>query len=338
MSDASNPAPRVLVRADDRGPDFPVGHPYNPNAEVHGHVLSRMAGLRRIAVNRVWLPPGKESACYHLHHREEEWAYVLQGGGIAEVDGAEHAVAAGDFLGFPPGVAHQVRNPSAEDLVLLVGGEVIPDVEVADFPKLRRRLVRTGARLAVYPLDAEIPFLPEGAGLPPAFFGIEKPREPPRLLIRAAERDAPRTFRHPQNPAAEVHLTPLSRPCGLRRIAVVLTRLPAGRDSFVHHVHLHDEEWMFVLSGRGIAEIGDREHEIGPGDFLGFPAGGPPHGVRSAPAEELVYLQGGDAWSRSTIEIVDFPRLGLRKTFVGTRSATTFPLDAAAEARGAGGD
>lgn len=330
MADTTPTAPRVLVRASERGPAFPTGHPYNPRAEVHGWLLSRMAGLARIAVNLVWLPPGKDSAIYHRHHREEEWAYVIEGRGVAEVDDVEHELGPGDFLGFPPGVAHQVRNPSAEPLRLLVGGEVIPDVEVADFPRLGRRLVRIGSRLAVYPLDAEVPFLPEGVELPAAYFGVAPRGEAARVLVRAADRGAARRYRHPENPRAEVHLTALSRPAGLSRVAVVHTRVPAGHDSFVHHVHRHDEEWMFVLAGRGVAAIGDVEHEIGPGDFLGFPPG-VAHEARSAGDEELVYVQGGDAWSRSSVEIVDFPRLGLRKTFVGTRLAATFRLDAARE-------
>jgi quercetin 2,3-dioxygenase len=45
-------------------------------------------------------------------------------------------------------------------------------------------------------------------------------------------------------------------------------------------------------------------------------------------------VQGGDAWTRTSLDIVDFPRLGLRRTFVGTRSAMTFPLDAALERKG----
>ncbi len=45
----------------------------------------------------------------------------------------------------------------------------------------------------------------------------------------------------------------------------------------------------------------------------------------------LIYVHGGDAWSRSTIEIVDFPQLGLRRTLVGTREVATFPLAAALE-------
>jgi quercetin 2,3-dioxygenase len=332
MPDATS-SPRVLVRATERGPEGGMSHPYNPRSEIHGFMLSRAAGLRRIAVNLVWLPPGKESAIYHRHHREEEWLYVLAGRGVVEIEDAEHAVGPGDFVAFPPGVAHHLRNEGAARLELLEGGEVIPDVDVGDFPRLRRRLVRTGRRIAVYPLDAEVPFIPGVSELPPELTGDTGRRENPRMLVRAAERGEARAFHHPQNPAAEVLLTPLSRPGGLLRLAVVHARVPAGKESFVYHVHQHDEEWMFVLSGRGLAEIGDRVEEIGPGDFLGFPARGPAHGTRAAPGEELVYVTGGDAWSRDTIDIVDFPRLGLRRTFVGTRDALTFPMDAALERR-----
>ncbi len=328
----TSPAPRVLVRAGERGPESSSGHPYNPRSEVHGWVLSRMAGLGRIAVNLAWVPPGKESAIHHVHHREEEWLFVLEGRGIAEVGDADHPIGPGDFLGFPPGVSHHLRNESSERLLFLEGGEVIPDVEVADFPRLRRRLVRVGRRLAAYPLDAEIPFLPGATELPAGFFPGEL-GAPPRVLVRAGERGAPRLYQHPENARSEVHLSALSRPAGLRRVAVGLTRVPAGKESYARHVHLRDEEWMYVLSGRGTAEICEGEEAIGPGDFLGFAARGPAHHVRGAPGEDLVYVHGGDAWSRSTIEIVDFPRLGLRKTFVGTREAATFPLEAALQAR-----
>jgi uncharacterized cupin superfamily protein len=189
-----------------------------------------------------------------------------------------------------------------------------------------------GTRIAVYPMEAEIPFYPAAEGDPPAT-GEERP-DPARALVRVGDRRAPMVFHHPQNPRAEVHLTALSRPTGLRRVAVVQARVPAGRESYVHHLHHHDEEWMYVLSGRGIAGIGDEEREIGPGDFLGFPAGGPPHDTRALPGEDLVSVQGGDAWSRSTIDIVDYQRLGMRRTFVGTRDALTFTLDAALERRG----
>jgi uncharacterized cupin superfamily protein len=332
MSTMEPGRPRVLVRAAERGEPESSSHPYNPSSEIHGWTISRLAGLQRLAITLAWLPPGKESFAFHLHHREEEWLHVLEGRGEVEVDDAVHAVGPGDFLGFPPGVAHLVRAAPDERLTMLMGGEVITDVEVADFPRLRRRMARFGARFAVYPMESELPFLPAGEQAPGPS-GTGSAGERPRVLVRAGERAPERPYHHPLDPEAEVHLTPLSRPAGLVRVAVGVTRVPAGRPSYVRHVHRHDEEWMYVLAGTGIAEVGDEVHAIGPGDFLGFPAGGPPHNVRAAPGSDVAYLHGGDAWSRRTVEIVDFPTLGLRKTFIGTRDALTFPLDAALERR-----
>jgi quercetin 2,3-dioxygenase len=325
------PRPRILVRATERGPAHRAGHPYNPAAELHGWMISRAAGLSRVAVNLAWVAPGKEAAIFHVHHREEEWVYFLEGRGVVELDDAEHEVGPGDFVAFPPGVAHHVRNASADaPLWLLEGGEIISDVEVADFPRLGRRMVRCGSHVAVYPMDAELEFIPGTKELPREMFGLRPAEAPPRLLVPAAARPPARTYHHPLNPRSEVGLTWLSRPA-LKRISAGLVAVPPGRESFARHVHQHDEEWMYVLSGRGVAQLGDAEEPIGPGDFLGFPAGEPVHHVRAAGDGELLYLQGGDAWSRATIEIVDFPELGLRKTFVGTRSSMTFRVDTAVD-------
>lgn len=322
---------RVLVRAGERGEPHSAGHPYNPNAEIHGWMISRAAGLGRIAVNLAWIPPGKEAAVFHVHHREEEWVFFLEGRGVVDVDGVEHEVGPGDFVAFPPGVAHQVKNTSADArLMLLEGGEIIPDVEVADFPRLGRRMVRFGNRFAVYPIDAEIEFIPGVKEMPREMFGLPPEGPRPRLVVRAAERAEALTYHHPQNPRSEVRITWMSRPA-LKRVSAGIVTVPPGRESFIKHVHLHDEEWMYVLAGKGVATVGDREESIGPGDFLGFPAGGPAHNARASEDGELVYVQGGDAWSRSSIEIVDFPDARLRKTFVGTKLSTTFPLDAALE-------
>lgn len=128
----------------------PFSHPWNPNSEMVGTRLGEQAGLSRIGVNRVRIPAGKESFVYHSHYREEEWIYILSGRGLAEIDGEEFEVAAGDFMGFPtPGVAHHLRNPSGEDLVYLIGGESY-DVEIADFPRLGRRMIRRGQDVEIY--------------------------------------------------------------------------------------------------------------------------------------------------------------------------------------------
>jgi uncharacterized cupin superfamily protein len=124
-------------------------HPWNPNSQIFGTRLGALAGLSRIGVNWARVPAGKESFVYHSHYREEEWIYVVSGRAVAEIDGEEYEVAAGDFMGFPTAVAHHLRNPYDEDLVYLVGGES-HEVEVADFPRLGKRMIRHGQSVEIY--------------------------------------------------------------------------------------------------------------------------------------------------------------------------------------------
>lgn len=135
-------------------------HPWNPSSEVRGTQLGRLLGLERTGVNLVHIAAGKESFVYHSHQREEEWIYILSGRAIAEIDAREFEVGAGDFMAFPtPSVAHHLRNPFQEELVYLMGGENL-DCEIADFPRLGKRMVRAGGSIEVYDLSQGKPFGP----------------------------------------------------------------------------------------------------------------------------------------------------------------------------------
>jgi uncharacterized cupin superfamily protein len=127
-------------------------HPWNPNSEISGTQMGKVLGLTRTGVNFTKIPPGKESFVYHAHHREEEWIYILSGHGIAEVNGEEFEVHAGDFMAFPtPSVAHHLKNSGDEDLVYLMGGENV-EVEVADFPRLGKRMFRRKDAVEIFDL------------------------------------------------------------------------------------------------------------------------------------------------------------------------------------------
>lgn len=157
------PSCPYLLRANEierRETEF--SHPWNPRSTVIGVRLGEALGLERTGVSVARVPPGRESFVYHAHHHEEEWLYILSGCGIAEIDGRELAVGPGDFLAFPaPSVPHHLRNPFEYDLVYLMGGEN-RDCEVSDFPRLGKRVVRTGGELTVYDLADGQPFGPLG--------------------------------------------------------------------------------------------------------------------------------------------------------------------------------
>lgn len=118
---------------------------------------------------------------------------------------------------------------------------------------------------------------------------------------------------HPWNDKSDVYMTRLSEPAGLSRLSLAIARVPPGKESFVYHRHERDEEFLFILSGRGVAEIGEESREVGPGDFMAFPAPhGPAHHLRNPFEEDLVYLMGGE---RSGFDMGHFPRLGRRIVF-----------------------
>jgi mannose-6-phosphate isomerase-like protein (cupin superfamily) len=98
--------------------------------------------------------------------------------------------------------------------------------------------------------------------------------------------------------------------------------LAPGNESFVYHAHLHEEEWVYILSGRATVESDGALHEVAAGDFIAFPTPSEPHILRNTSAEDVVYLTGGE---RSSFDVADFPRHGKRMVRIGER-ATVYEL------------
>jgi uncharacterized cupin superfamily protein len=147
-------APRkpVLFRAADHAKvkEETQSHPLNPSSLIRGISLSEQVGLKRLGFHLLRIAPGKESFIFHSHQTEEEFVYILSGRGIAELGDESVEVGPGDFMGFPtPSIAHHLRNPFQEDLVYISGGER-REMEVADFPRIGKRLVRVGMHVTIY--------------------------------------------------------------------------------------------------------------------------------------------------------------------------------------------
>lgn len=132
------------------------------------------------------------------------------------------------------------------------------------------------------------------------------------VLLRSADIQALAETRrpHPLNSALVRHTRSLGDATGLSTIGVHFVRLEQGDTSSVHHYHHQDEEWVYILSGRGTAEIGDEKYDVEAGDFMGFVAGSLPHCLHNPNAEDLVYLVGGN---RLPFDVCDYPRVGKRR-------------------------
>jgi uncharacterized cupin superfamily protein len=133
---------------------------------------------------------------------------------------------------------------------------------------------------------------------------------PNLYLLRAADIAArSQTFSHPWNPKSELSGYQMGKSTGLRRTGVNFARMAPGKESFVYHSHWQEEEWIYIISGRGIARIDGVEYEVGAGDFMAFPTPGVAHHLANPFEQELVYLMGGES---REIDISDFPDLGKR--------------------------
>jgi uncharacterized cupin superfamily protein len=160
-------------------------------------------------------------------------------------------------------------------------------------------------------------------------------KDPRALALLAADRAGMEedVVRHPLNRNAELHGISLSRKVGLERLGLNLVRVPPGRDSFALHAHAFEEEFVFVLAGRGIVRADDAKFEIARGDFVGFPAGGPAHLLHNPYDEDLVYLAGGE---RREFDVIDFPQAGRRLVRIGGES-TLYPAQSGEPLFGRGG-
>ena len=157
----TNKQPDPLIKAEriKKLPEKTFSHPLNQNSEISGVSLSEAVGLQRIGFHLAKIPPGKESFIYHSHEFEEEFIYILSGKGIAQIDNQEYEVGEGDFMGFPtPSVAHHLKNPFEQDLVYIMGGER-REYEIADFPRLQKRIFRNGQQVQIADLDNLKPFM-----------------------------------------------------------------------------------------------------------------------------------------------------------------------------------
>ncbi|MGB3519066.1 MAG: cupin domain-containing protein [Elainellaceae cyanobacterium] len=138
----------------------------------------------------------------------------------------------------------------------------------------------------------------------------------PFLLRSQAIEESMQTFSHPWNPKSELSGAYLARTAGLKRTGVNIARVPPGKESFVYHAHYQEEEWIYIISGQGIAEVDGLEVEVFQGDFMAFPTPAVAHHLRNAGDQDLVYLAGGE---NLDMDVVDFPHLGKRMFRHGDR-------------------
>lgn len=126
---AAAPAPRAVAIVADEAPPRAKQSNYPPPfaARVAGRVkrpLGDLFGLRNFGVNLTRLRPGAASALHHVHSRQDEFIYVLQGEPTLFTDAGPLRLRPGMVAGFPAGgTPHHVENLTDRDCVILEIGD-----------------------------------------------------------------------------------------------------------------------------------------------------------------------------------------------------------------------
>ena len=96
---------------------------------------------------------------------------------------------------------------------------------------------------------------------------------------------------------------------GLTGFGFHIIEVEPGFETTEHHMHYHEDEAVFVLSGTAIAIIGETETPVKAGDFIGYRKGGLAHSIRNNGNETLRCIVVGE---RLAHDVGDYPKLGKR--------------------------
>ena len=131
-------APAAIAAADVPPRTKPSNYPepfFSRMARREKRALGDFFGLKNFGVNLTRIAPGGESALMHMHSRQDELVYVLEGEPTLATPSGETGLAPGMCAGFPArGEAHHIVNRTDRDVLILEIGDR-PEGDEGSYPK-----------------------------------------------------------------------------------------------------------------------------------------------------------------------------------------------------------
>ena len=261
--------------------------------------LGAAAGATAVGVSRIDIEPGCRPGPVHQHGSEEEIFFVLEGSGLAWVDGAVHEIGVGDTIVYLAGGPVHTVVAGDDGLSVLAYGEnhAPPLVRLPRAGMIRR----AGVWLEASPDD---PLEREAAAGPLPLPG-PTPRPPCSVALGDVEVES--------EEIADFAITErdVARAAGSVRTGLRYNVVPSGKLNCPPHWHAAEHELFVVLDGAGTLELYDNqgalaeEHALRPGHCVSCPAGMRLAHALRAGDEGLTYRAYG---TRDTGEIVYYPR------------------------------
>jgi uncharacterized cupin superfamily protein len=114
--------------------DVPLDKINAPEGSPFGGARRRAGahiGAQKLGYSFFYVPPGQAAFPFHIHSRNEEMIYIIEGEGVLRFGHEETGVGAGTIVACPAGVEfpHQLVNTGAAELRYLV-------VSTMDFPDI----------------------------------------------------------------------------------------------------------------------------------------------------------------------------------------------------------
>ena len=231
-----------------------VGH-----LAVNMRDLGTAAGTVGVGVTRWEVDPGKWSTPAHAELIEEEIFYVLDGSGLAWIDGETYEIGPGDCMVYNAAEEAHTHKAGPDGLDMLAFG---------------MRAYNTGTllpRAGTVRMD------------PATVDASSDPRHPWDREAAAGEPESPAPSKRPPN---IVHFSDatrldvkasidrdLGRSAGSERTGLCHVEIAAGKQGAPHHCHSAEEEIFVILEGGGTLRLGDERAPIRVGHVLGRPPG-----------------------------------------------------------------
>jgi uncharacterized cupin superfamily protein len=114
---------------------------------------------------------------------------------------------------------------------------------------------------------------------------------------------------HFNNPNAKRLNRSLGDATGITGFGVHMIEVQPGDFTSEHHLHYHEDECVYVVSGNGTVFIGDEAYLIEAGDFIAHPKATEAHSIQNTGNVPLICLVVGE---RLTHDVCDYPRLNKR--------------------------
>jgi uncharacterized cupin superfamily protein len=133
MSDEKEPSPIAIRALSAPIRNKPSTYPepfFSRMARREKRPLGDLFGLKNFGVNLTRLVPGGQSSVLHVHSKQDEFIFILEGKPTLVTSRGETQLSPGMCAGFPAqGIAHQLINKTSSDVLYLEIGDRTPGDE-----------------------------------------------------------------------------------------------------------------------------------------------------------------------------------------------------------------